>query len=770
MGCDAAPSGDGLTAGPPGAKRRHRKLGEGMAELGASRSRSDDPDLGLRRRPRDVPRGAAELPDAIRWLAKGSRAVLRRIPGMPRLVAELRRLRRSVTHRLIAPRRSRRRAAIDLRRFLQSSARLALPCADAPEVSILLVLAGGAETALACLRSIIVAVDRPAEVVAIAAVRDDGVERLLGRLDGIRIWRSPPGESILAAVNDAALAARSDAILLLRSDLNMRSGTLRGACRTLLQQSDTGAVGGPVVQLDGRLREAGSIIFSDGSCVAYGRGGDPADGAFNFAREVDCFAGGFLLIRRAAFAALGGLDLGGVAAGCEFADFSMRLRAAGYRVAYDPDAVVDHFGAAGPAAASEGVSEPKRILASRHRAALLRSHHPPGTAPLVARMRDAARGRVLVIDDRVPYPALGAGYPRAARILNLLHHSGWFVTHYPLTFPAEHWTELRAAFSARIEVMIGAGPMALAAFLQARAGYYDLVLVSRPHNMRSFLHHGGRAFAARLIYDAEAVFADREIARLALAGTPLSETRGAALRAEEMRLALAADTVLAVSGREAALFRAAGCPDVRVLGHALAPLPTAPPHGERDDLLFVGALDEEQAPNVDGLLWFVEQVMPLLDRMIGANWRLIVAGRCSARLVQALAGPRVRMLGRVPDLTPLYASSRLFVAPMRYSGGIPHKVHEAAAYGLPVVTTALVAGHLGWRHEADLLAGDTADAFARCCARLYQDAALWGRLREGALTALARDCDETRFAAVVAALLDQGRAPKPVPHELLTAE
>ena len=60
----------------------------------------------------------------------------------------------------------------------------------------------------------------------------------------------------------------------------------------------------------------------------------------------------------------------------------------------------------------------------------------------------------------------------------------------------------------------------------------------------------------------------------------------------------------------------------------------------------------------------------------------------------------------IDDIRPFYNQARLFVAPTRYAAGIPHKVHEAAAYGLPIVTTSLIAQQLGWKHETELLVRD----------------------------------------------------------------
>jgi GT2 family glycosyltransferase len=618
------------------------------------------------------------------------------------------------------------------------------------------VLFNQAAMTLACLRSIIAMVDIAAEIIIIDNASSDQTSQLLTRLDGARITRNVENRHFLHAVNQGAVDARGKALLLLNNDARLRPGTLGRAWQTLMADLQTGAVGGPIVLPDGSLQEAGSIIFSDGTCLGYGRGADPADGAFGFQREVDYASGAFLLIRLPVFQALGGLDTAYAPAYYEETDFCMRLRAAGYRVMYEPGAIIDHFefaSATSTAAALELQRRHHAIFLERHRDTLASAHHTPGTAPLVARMRDAVCGRVLVIEDRVPYPSLGTGYPRAARMLRALLDDGWFVTLYPLVFPTDDKEERRSIFSPRLEVMHGAGESQLGAFLQARAGYYQHIVVCRPHNMLSFLRNSGRGTTAHLIYDAEAVFAEREIARAALAGTPLSETESNDLRVKEMALARSADTVLAVSESEAMLFRSAGCQDVRVLGHALTSQTTQTNHAERQGLLFVGALHDDPSPNVDGLLWFVEQVMPRLDAMIGTDWQLCVAGRADARRVQALQGSRIKVLGRVPDLTSLYAQCRVSIAPMRYAGGIPHKVHEAAAHGLPVVTTPLLARQLGWQHEVSLLAASTDEEFATCCAKLYRDADLWARVQTGAEAALRRDCDESVFVTQVAAML-----------------
>ena len=99
------------------------------------------------------------------------------------------------------------------------------------------------------------------------------------------------------------------------------------------------------------------------------------------------------------------------------------------------------------------------------------------------------------------------------------------------------------------------------------------------------------------------------------------------------------------------------------------------------DLLFVGKSvgDREVTPNVDSLVWFVEVVMPLLDKLLGPIYRLRIAGLADEALVARLGSSRVVFEGTVDDLAPLYDSSRIFIAPTRYAAGLPLKVVEAAA-------------------------------------------------------------------------------------------
>lgn len=376
---------------------------------------------------------------------------------------------------------------------------------------------------------------------------------------------------------------------------------------------------------------------------------------------------------------------------------------------------------------------------------------------LAARQVADAAPRVLVIEDRVPHPHLGAGYPRANDFLHALAQRA-HVTLFPMQRFAESHASVRASLPAEIEVLTDRDASQLAAFLRQRRGFYDAIVVSRPHNLQKFVEIGGADPSlrgdAKLIYDAEAILSAREALRLETAGTPMAAAELESLLAQEMALARRADVVLAVSAAERRVFAERGVADVQVLGHALRPAPTEPAFESRKSILFVGAMHEEWTPNADGLRWFAEDILPILRRTLGVPIRLKVVGENHVAAISELNGTAFDLVGSVTDLRPHYEKTRIVVAPTRFAAGLPHKVAQAAAHGVPVVATDLLARQLGWTPGRDLLAAADAAGFAAACARLYRDATLWRQLRASALDRVREDCAPERFEETVARLVE----------------
>lgn len=367
---------------------------------------------------------------------------------------------------------------------------------------------------------------------------------------------------------------------------------------------------------------------------------------------------------------------------------------------------------------------------------------------------DRPRKHILVIEDRVPHNYLGMGYPRTNFILRALVELGYAVTLYPVVFPSEEKTKIYEDIPAAVEVMLDFGPGNLRRFLRNRRSYYDAIFVSRPHNMRTFLTALPRPNNTAIIYDAEALFCMREIQKARFVGSPLPAEEEERMIREEMSLALESSCVTSVSDGEARRFAAAGA-KVYTLSHAVAPQPTPNPFGARRDILFVGAVGERNTPNGDAVTWFIREIWPLVRQQLGPDVKFLVAGPNTPEAVEELAGESIAFLGKVEDLTMLYDSSRLFVAPTRFSAGIPLKILDAASYGLPVVATSLLGNQLDWKHETELLVAESEVAFAAECVRLYQNAELWDDLRQAALRRVSDDNSPEAFSARLREIIEE---------------
>jgi GT2 family glycosyltransferase len=656
--------------------------------------------------------------------------------------------------------------ATTLHSFLTSEGTLQLPASERPEVSIILVLHNRVELTLACLRSVAENHNLPLEVIIVDNASTDETSILLDRLRGARVIRNTENRHFLLAVNQAAELARGETLVLLNNDAQLMPGALRAALDTLYGAPDVGAVGGKLILYDGVLQEAGSMVFRDGSCHGYGRGDIPFAPQYMFRRDVDYCSGAFLATRRSCWRELGGFDERFKPAYYEETDYCMRLWRRGYRVVYEPQAVALHYEFASSASAAGAIkmqAERQQVFVERHRSEL-KDHEAPDLSRAVwARSRNTT-SRILMLDDRIPHSWLGAGFPRARRLLDALVQAGHFVTFYPLTQTNEDWADIYADTPREVEVMNDAGPATLEVFLKSRLGYYDVIVVSRPHNME-FLqpilkNHPDWFEKIRVIYDAEALFAFREAGLRALQGSPMPQSEFEEILKREIARASGADVIVAVSEGDHRAMLEHGAKDVVLLGHALEPRLTDQPFDTRTGILFAGAVHEEESPNGDSLIWFLSEVFPRILRELGPDTPFTIAGVNKSERIRRLATPPVRLVGSVPDLAALYGASRVFVAPTRYAAGIPHKIHEAAMSGLPVVGTPLLASQLSWSNEEMAIAGSAED-FARRVVELYCDAGRWAALRHAAFERASRECSIDRFNEKARALAGVGHvAPK----------
>lgn len=650
-------------------------------------------------------------------------------------------------------------ARAGLKAFLASGVELILPRADDPELSIVLVVYNRAEFTLRCLSSLMKNAPSLSEIIVVDNASQDETGDLLDQVQGARIIRNEENRHYIMGANQGAEAARGQYLLFLNNDSEVLTGSIESALDTLKSGDNIGAVGGKLILPDGTLQEAGSIVWQNGSCVAYGRGGDPFSPPFMFRRDVDFCSAAFLLTKRDTFLNSGGFDEAFRPAYYEDADYCFKLRRGGHRIVYDPGAAVVHY-----EFGSSESSEDAIQLQIRNRGIFVTKHaedlksHPVSGNRLEARSSRKPFQRILYIDDRVPHPWRGSGFPRAHAILNSLVRMNCFVSLYPMSYINEDWSSVYSDIPRDVEVILGSGRSFLESFLAERKGYYDTILVSRPQNIQ--IVQGLRKRRPelfdklRLIYDAEALFSMRDVTRRRLEGQEISEKELAKMIQNEMEMAVDADVVLTASEQEREVWmQSAGHKKIDVLGHTMEVQPGDTSFEEREGFLFVGAIQDDTSPNADAVRWFIQEIFPRIQEKLGPRARFTVAGINHSDTIMNLGSSEVTFAGYRDELTDLYAAARIFVAPSRIAAGLPLKVYDAAAHGIPVVATSVLGSQLGWTDGREIMLADSAATFAEKCIQLYQDSALWRRIRESALDVVRKDCSPASFDAKLRSIL-----------------
>ena len=127
-------------------------------------------------------------------------------------------------------------------------------------------------------------------------------------------------------------------------------------------------------------------------------------------------------------------------------------------------------------------------------------------------------------------------------------------------------------------------------------------------------------------------------------------------------------------------------------------------------LVFTGAMD--YWPNIDGALWFTEQVLPLIKQSYPRVSFYLVGSNPSPELVKLDKTDGVIVTGFVDDIRDFIQQADLCVIPLRIARGIQNKVLEAMAMGKSIVSTPEAAEGLNIDLEQDICVQKDAEAFA----------------------------------------------------------
>ena len=607
---------------------------------------------------------------------------------------------------------------------------LDFPAVGDPEFSIVIPCHNQHLYTFHCLKSILDHLaDERVEVIVVDDESSDETSAMLAGISGITVLRNDENMGFIKTCNRGAEAANGEYLVLLNNDTEVTAGWLRAMRDTFTEFPDAGMVGAKLLYADNGLQEAGGIVWQDGSAWNFGRRDDPSKPEYSYCRRVDYCSGACLMLPLADFRALNGFDELYVPAYYEDTDLAFRIRDTGKQVYFQPNARVYHF---------EGISSGTDLTSGMKQYQVvnrdkfferwqqtLASHRPNGKLPLLEKDRGADQ-RILVIDARVLMPDQDSGSLRMFNVLKILRNMGHKVTFVPSNLLYDpHYTPLLQA--AGIECRNRPHETLIEDYLEQHGSEFNTVILSRADYADRYINPvREHCPAARIVFDTVDLHFLREQREAELSGKEEDMNSATLRKVQELNIARKADITLVVSPVEIELFREeAPDVDVRLLSNIHSIYPTAGSFAERQDILFIGGY--EHPPNVDAMTWFLDEIMP---RVVEANpaIRLHIVGGHLPEALAARASDNVLIDGFVADITPLFNSIRLSIAPLRYGAGVKGKINSSLSYGVPMVATSMAAEGMGLVHEKDILIADDPEAFAREVVRLYDDEALWQQL------------------------------------------
>ncbi|GMO04077.1 hypothetical protein LSA36186_23270 [Lachnoanaerobaculum sp. JCM 36186] len=605
------------------------------------------------------------------------------------------------------------------------------PYVENPKVSIIIPVYNQIHYTYACLVSILENTESfDYEIIIADDVSTDATKEIDKFVSGLVIARNESNQGFLKNCNNAAKKARGEYIFFLNNDTTVQKDWLPPLIRLLESDESIGMVGSKLIYPDGRLQEAGGIIWSDGSGWNYGRCDDPNKPEYNYVRDVDYISGAAIMLSRKLWEEIGGFDERYAPAYCEDSDLAFEVRKRGLRVVYQPLSVVTHFEGVSNGTDVNGTGlkryqvENNKKLQEKWSEEFKNQYDNVGV-PNAFRARERSRGKkvILFVDHYVPTFDKDAGSKTTFQYIKMFIERGYVVKFLPDNFAkSEPYTSILEQMG--VEVLYG-NEMRTNIFewIENNRSNIDIAYLNRPHIATKYIDFIKEKTDIKVIYYGHDLHFLRERREYELTGDVERKNASAYWKSMELDLMRKASISYYPSNVEVDYIHTF---DKKINAKAITAY-VFEKFGNidynpdiREGVLFVGGFSHP--PNADALKYFLDNMWDEIYAQIKAPFYIV--GSNATDEIKALHNEAKGIIFKgfvsEEELKELYEKVRLVVVPLRYGAGVKGKVIEALYYNDPVITTGVGAEGIDNSYNQMLVADEPGD-FVNKCVTLYND-------------------------------------------------
>jgi GT2 family glycosyltransferase len=567
-----------------------------------------------------------------------------------------------------------------------------------------------------CLRALQLNSDStPYEVVVVDDASSDQTFDALQSIRGITVVRNLKNVGYLTSTNRGADQASKSSkyLLLLNNDTEPVDGWLDNLYRAIEKDERVGIVGSALIYPNGVLQEAGGQIFTGGNAWNLGRGANPLGALFAFTREVDYCSAASVIVRRTFWEEAGGFDSLYVPAYCEDSDLALAAWSLGYKVMYEPKSwVIHHEGLSHGKSTNSGLKK-YQIVNNRKLFAKwevdLRNHWEDVGVPRLEATR-SSKGIVVVCDRQLPCLTRDAGSIRTVQLIRHIQALGY---HAVLVCIDNATTQVDLDFlqSTGVEVH------------QDYSDFYDSLSL-RSERVRAIWT------IRQEVYD---FFGERlkQVAPSAIFIADLMDLKyredynpNSGIAHLQLKIANEVDNIVLVSEVEAQKFNEQSETNkTSVVWAEYEPKSTELNWKDSNGTIFVGGF--RHLPNLEGVEWFADHVLPVLHEMgFHAPIRVVGSG-LDAKKIAELEDKGLQVLGGKEDLAAIYMQSRIAIAPLLNGAGRKGKIGEALSFGIPIVSTSVGIEGFSDTMRSGVVVADGPTEFAKAIFDLHENYDLW---------------------------------------------